>query len=228
VKRDFLLFFTIYCPFIKAKWVLNTIIYVEDLFMRKRRALKQDVWYEIRTRVNNGEPLFGQHRAREKALAVFYRVFRLSRVKYAFDFRRLRLSGDLLTFYIKPEDGFQLPDIMQWLKQVFAVEFNKVDGRTGHIWGDRYWSRSLDGEPPEDDPEDATMGNAGARPPCGERAESPLFPAPVSPTTAQPPGSTRRVPRNRAALPPVRLKARPLHRRNPPAQVARGMGAGMR
>jgi hypothetical protein len=155
--------------------------------MRKRRVLKQDVWYEIRTRVNTGEPLFGQHRAREKALAVFYRVFRLSRVKYAFDFRRLRLSGDLLTFYIKPEDGFQLPAIMQWLKQVFAVEFNKVDGRTGHIWGERYWSRILDGEPPEEEEGEAT-GNAGARPSCGGRAESPLFPAHLPPTTGQPPG----------------------------------------
>jgi hypothetical protein len=156
--------------------------------MRKLRVLKQDVWYEVRTRVNNGEPLFGEHRAREKALAVFYRVFRLSRVKYAFDFRRLRLSGDLLSFYIKPADGFQLPAIMQWLKQVFAVEFNKVDGRTGHIWGDRYWSRSLDGEPPEDDLEGEATGNTGARPPCGGRAENPLFPAHLSPTTAQPPG----------------------------------------
>jgi hypothetical protein len=156
--------------------------------MRKRRALKQDVWYEIRTRVNNGEPLFGQHRAKEKALAVFYRVFRLSRVKYAFEFRRLRLSGDLLTFYIKPEDGLKLPAIMQWLKQVFAVEFNKVDGRTGHIWGDRYWSRIVDGEPPEEDLEMEPKGNAGARPSCGGRAENPRFPAHVSPTTAQPPG----------------------------------------
>jgi hypothetical protein len=174
---------------IKAKRALCPIIRVEDLLMRKRRALKQDVWYEIRTRVNNGEPLFGQHRAREKALAVFYRVFRLSRVKYAFEFRHLRLSGDLLSFYIKPADGFQLPDIMQWLKQVFAVEFNKVDGRTGHIWGDRYWSRILDGEPPEDDLEDATRGNAGARPPCGGRAENPLFPAHLSPTTPHPPAN---------------------------------------
>jgi hypothetical protein len=173
---------------IKAKRPVRTIIEVEDLLMRKRRALKQDVWYEIRTRINNGEPLFGQHRAREKALAVFNRVFRLSRVKYAFDFRRLRLSGDLLTFYIKPEDGFQLPDIMQWLKQVFAVEFNKVDGRTGHIWGDRYWSRIVDGEPPEDDLEDAATITAGARPPCGGRAENPLFSPPSPLPGRQPPG----------------------------------------
>jgi hypothetical protein len=157
--------------------------------MRKRRALKQNVWYEVRTRVNNGEPLFGEHRAREKALAVFNRVFRLSRVKYAFEFRRLRLSGDLLSFYIKPEDGLKLPDIMQWLKQVFAVEFNKVDGRTGHIWGDRYWSRIVDGEPPEEDPEDAARGNTGARPPCGGRAKNPLFPAHLSPAAPHPPAN---------------------------------------
>jgi hypothetical protein len=156
--------------------------------MRKRRALKQNVWYEVRTRVNNGEPLFGQHRAREKALTVFNRVFRLSRVKYAFDFRRLRLSGDLLTFYIKPEDGFQLPDIMQWLKLVFAVEFNKVDGRTGHIWGDRYWSRILDGEPPEDDPEAEATINAGARPPCGGGGKIPRFSPPRPLPGPQPPG----------------------------------------
>jgi hypothetical protein len=38
---------------------------------------------------------------------------------------------------------------MQWLKQTFAVRFNLGTGRTGHVWGDRYWSRMLDGEPPD-------------------------------------------------------------------------------
>jgi hypothetical protein len=37
---------------------------------------------------------------------------------------------------------------MQWLKQTFAVRFNVREGRTGHIWGDRYWSQVLEGEPP--------------------------------------------------------------------------------
>jgi hypothetical protein len=38
---------------------------------------------------------------------------------------------------------------MQWLKQTFAVRFNLQVGRTGHRWGDRYWSEVLEGEPPE-------------------------------------------------------------------------------
>jgi hypothetical protein len=49
----------------------------------------------------------------------------------------------------KSADGLQLPAIMQWLKQMFAVRFNLGTGRSGHIWGDRYWSRVLEGEPPD-------------------------------------------------------------------------------
>jgi hypothetical protein len=54
-----------------------------------------------------------------------------------------------LSFYIRPADGLQLPAIMQWLKQTFAVRFNLGGDRTGHVWGDRYWSRVVEGEPPE-------------------------------------------------------------------------------
>jgi hypothetical protein len=35
------------------------------------------------------------------------------------------------------------------LKETFAVRFNLLDGRTGHIWSDRYASEILTGEPPE-------------------------------------------------------------------------------
>ncbi|MDR1229973.1 MAG: hypothetical protein LBK61_01085 [Spirochaetaceae bacterium] len=31
------------------------------------------------------------------------------------------------------------------------MRYNVHDGRTGHIWGDRYWSKVLEGEPPEEE-----------------------------------------------------------------------------
>jgi hypothetical protein len=40
-----------------------------------------------------------------------------------------------VSFYIKPADGFQLPEIMQWIKQTYACRYNVYDRRTGHIWG---------------------------------------------------------------------------------------------
>ncbi|MDR2363602.1 MAG: transposase, partial [Spirochaetaceae bacterium] len=105
--------------------------------MRPLRILKQGVWYEIRTRVNNREPLF---RGR-KALALFARVFRETKLRFVFEIRGLCLVDDWLTFYIKPADGLELPAIKQWLKQVFAQRYNRAEGRIGHIWGDRYGSR---------------------------------------------------------------------------------------
>jgi hypothetical protein len=115
--------------------------------MRKPRLLGQGVWYKIRTRVNNREPLF----RRFDTLALFAAVFRQAKKLYKFEFRYLRLEDDWLTFYIKPEDGFLLPEIMKWMKQVFAQRFNGKDGRIGHIWGDRYASEILEGEPPEEE-----------------------------------------------------------------------------
>jgi hypothetical protein len=53
-----------------------------------------------------------------------------------------------VSFFIKPADGLRLPEIVKWIKQTFAVRFNLLDGRTGHIWGDRYRSEILAGEPP--------------------------------------------------------------------------------
>jgi REP element-mobilizing transposase RayT len=113
--------------------------------MRHLRILKQGVWYEIRTCINNREPLFRRY----KALAIFAEVFRETELRFAFGIRGLRLEDDRLECYIRPEDGLDLPAIMKRLKQTFAQRYNREDGRTGHIWGDRYWSRIVEGEPPE-------------------------------------------------------------------------------
>ena len=150
--------------------------------MRSLRVLKQGVWYEIHTRINNREPLFRLH----KALALFARVFRATKLRFVFEIRGLCLADDWLTFYIKPADGLELPVIMKWLKQVFAERYNRADGRIGHIWGDRYGSRILEGEPPEEESgagREASdtggwLGNSdpGVRPRYGETAIQTAFP----------------------------------------------------
>jgi REP element-mobilizing transposase RayT len=114
--------------------------------MRHLRILKPDVWYEIHTAINNREPLF---RLRQ-ALALFRWVLDDTRERFVFEMTGLRLEADRLTFYIRPEDGLGLPDILKWMKQTFAVRYNRLTGRTGHIWGDRYWSAILEGGPPEE------------------------------------------------------------------------------
>jgi REP element-mobilizing transposase RayT len=157
--------------------------------MRQLRVLQQGVWYEIHTEINNREPLFYEDTARK----IFEQVFHEAELRFAFEIRGRRLEGDLLTFYIRPEDGLQLPEIMKWMKQTFAQRYNRATGRTGHIWGDRYWSQILEGEPPGEPPEAETGGRAGAsangdRPLRGKNEAAPGFP-PISPhPTAPAPG----------------------------------------
>jgi REP element-mobilizing transposase RayT len=147
--------------------------------------LKQGVWYEISTRVNNREPLFCGGRA----LALFDRVFRETAHRFAFAVRGLSLAGDRLAFYIRPADGFELPAIMKWLKQTVAMRYNRDNGRTGHLWGDRYRSRILEGEPP----------NGGASAAAG-----------VPPAGGVRPVTTRRLPgRTAAGAPPDGGRVRP-------------------
>jgi REP element-mobilizing transposase RayT len=153
--------------------------------MRQLRLLKQDGWYEIRTRVNNREPLFRGN----KAPAIFARVFREAELRFVFEIRALRLEDDWLTFYIRPEDGLELPAIMKWMKQTFARRYNRAEGRIGHIWGDRYWSRILEGAPPEDvegKGEMVAASETGVRPCGGENHGEPCFPL-IPPLPAAPP-----------------------------------------
>jgi REP element-mobilizing transposase RayT len=141
------------------------------------------VWYEVRTRINNREPLFRY----AKALAMFEKVFRQTMVRFVFTIRGLSLEDDWLRFYIKPEDGLKLPDIMKWMKQVFAQRYNAAEGRIGHIWGDRYWSRIMEGEPEEEEAAEPLENRPvnGDRPRWEKKGEkrcfSPIYPFPPSP-----------------------------------------------
>jgi hypothetical protein len=103
------------------------------------------VWYGVRTAVNNREPLFWLPKERAR----LEQVLTEARKIYEFELRGLRFSGPWGMFYIRPADGLQLPEIMQWVKQTYSVRYNLYDGRTGHIWGDRYASEIVPGEPPE-------------------------------------------------------------------------------
>jgi hypothetical protein len=83
------------------------------------------------------------------AVTLFYRVLIETKAKFGFEMRGLVLNEAWLSFFIKPANGLELPKIMQWLKQTFSLRFNVRTGRKAHLWGERYWSEILAGEPPE-------------------------------------------------------------------------------
>jgi hypothetical protein len=147
--------------------------------------------------VNNREPLF----QRRQATAILRRVFGEAGKRFAFELRGLRLEEEWLSFYIKPMDGLQLPVIIQWVKQTFAVRFNLSEDRTGHVWGDRYWSRVLEEEPPEEAGEvDWEALEVAAE--TGEISSGTCPPTGVSPLTTENPAETGFSPQNPARSPP--------------------------
>jgi hypothetical protein len=109
--------------------------------MKQQRELAEHAWYKIGTEINVGEPIFRLPWAK----TLLHRALRATKRCYEFEMRGLKLEGAVLSFYIKPADGFELPKIMQWLKQTFSARFNALTGRKGHVWGTRYSSEILAG-----------------------------------------------------------------------------------
>jgi hypothetical protein len=109
--RIFSRFYPVYCHFFPVRLKQNSGETHIRIYMRKKRCLTRDAWYEVRTTINNREPLF----RRRQAIAIFCRVFGEARERFAFELRGFRLVEERLSFYIRPADGLQLPAIMQWL-----------------------------------------------------------------------------------------------------------------
>jgi REP element-mobilizing transposase RayT len=128
------------------------------------RILKPDVWYKIFTLVNRHEQIFLDR----DAVDLFNRTLLETGERFPCEVRHLVIRADCVSFYIKPADGLQLPVIMQWLKQTFAVRYNVMKHLDGHLWGDRYWSKVLVGEPPE---EEIAAGEAGREDCAGSDGE---------------------------------------------------------
>jgi hypothetical protein len=95
---------------------------------------------------------------------------------------------------------------MQCLKQRFSVRFNLHRVISGHVWGDRYWSRVLEGEPPEGAGDVVAAGT-------GEISFGRCPVDGVSPLTAENPAEPRFSPQTPA---PTRLsrRTRPVAARN--------------
>jgi REP element-mobilizing transposase RayT len=115
--------------------------------MRKPRILAALAWYWVITAINRHEPLFLDR----AAVDLFNRVLREAGARFAIEVRHLVIQADRVSFYIKPADGFMLPVVMQWIKQTFACRYNAMKRLDGHTWGDRYWSKVLEGEPREEE-----------------------------------------------------------------------------
>jgi putative transposase len=107
--------------------------------MRQNRHLKDNAVYHVTARINRGERIFLNPAMRALFLAYIKRL----KKKYSFAIYNFCIMGNHIHFVIRPDKDSSLSEIMQWLLGNYAKEWNKRHGVTGHLWGDRFFSKII-------------------------------------------------------------------------------------
>ncbi|GHU23702.1 transposase [Spirochaetia bacterium] len=76
---------------------------------------------------------------------MFLAVIDEAKVKknYKFELHNFCIMDNHFHFLITPELGQSLSVIMKWIKMVVAIRWNRNHEKTGHLWGDRFFSREI-------------------------------------------------------------------------------------
>ena len=109
--------------------------------MRKNRQLLEGAEYHVTARINRGEKIFLLREDRD----LFMEILKRAKKKFNFSLKNFCIMGNHVHLLIKPGPEVSLSRIMQWLLGVFAQTWNKKHGLSGHLWGDRFFSRIIRG-----------------------------------------------------------------------------------
>jgi len=109
--------------------------------MRHRRILLEGAEYHVTARINRGEKIFLAQEDRE----LFMDILKRTKKKFNFSIKNFCIMGNHVHLLIRPGPGVSLSKVMQWLLGVFAQLWNKKHNKSGHLWGDRFFSRIIMG-----------------------------------------------------------------------------------
>lgn len=108
--------------------------------MRKRRILNKGARYHVSVRVNNKEMLLNNIAAK----SLFVALLRKAKRRYRFTIENYVIMGNHVHLLIVPGIEENLSRIMQWVLSGFAMAYNKRFNRSGHFWGERFFSRIIE------------------------------------------------------------------------------------
>jgi REP element-mobilizing transposase RayT len=75
--------------------------------------------------------------------ALFLDVVAKAKNRYSFRIENFTVMGNHFHLIIQPGKGESLSRIMQWILSVFAQAYNRLHGFSGHVWGERFFSRII-------------------------------------------------------------------------------------
>jgi putative transposase len=107
--------------------------------MRRARVLQKGARYHVTARANRREMILDNDAIKE----LFVETIKRARVRYDFRVENFCVMGNHFHLIIQPGNDASLSRIMQWIMSVFAVAWNKIHHHTGHVWGERFFSRII-------------------------------------------------------------------------------------
>jgi putative transposase len=107
--------------------------------MRQNRKLKPGAKYHVTARANRKEMIL--HCDAMKAL--FLTTVKRAKKKFRFQVHNFCIMGNHIHLIIRPERGESLSRIMQWILSVFAMAWNRKHHTSGHVWGERFFSKII-------------------------------------------------------------------------------------
>jgi len=107
--------------------------------MRKPRILREGALYHVSARVNRKEFILDEAGMKD----TFLQVIRRARKRYRFRIENFCVMGNHYHLLIRPGPRESLSRIMQWIMSVFAMIYNRHHGYSGHVWGERFFSKII-------------------------------------------------------------------------------------
>ena len=105
----------------------------------RRRKLQLDASYHVVCKINRDEIIFN-----DPVADLLLKTIARCKEKFSFRIHNFCIMGNHVHFMITPDKDASLPKIMQWINSVFAKEYNKLTGQSGHVWKERYFSRIIE------------------------------------------------------------------------------------
>jgi putative transposase len=109
--------------------------------MRKLRMLRDGAEYHVTARINRSEMILSPEE--EKTLLLM--VIKRAKKRYRFQIKNFCIMNNHLHLLIRPGENESLSRIMQWILSVFAMAWNRKHNLKGHVWGERFYSRIIEG-----------------------------------------------------------------------------------
>ena len=107
---------------------------------RSARQLPDGCSFHITLRCNSRAFLIARGVRRDLLLGVLHKA----QEKFGFRLHGICLMANHLHLLLQPQQGKDLPRIMQWIGWYSAMALNRITGRCGHFWEARYFSTPID------------------------------------------------------------------------------------